>query len=253
VFNDAAPAYFALIMAAAAAAAAAGPVRHAGRTAQAFLLLMVPMLTLAILFGLGGVKAAYLLPVARRELRGALVGALPYLDVMSACVYFLFLMGPVAPDRRGERRAFLWTGGLGLLFFGGALVTQGSLSAETVADVQYPFFIMIRNIETFGVVERAEPLIVAVWVFGDFIFFAAVFRILAELFGKTVNRPAGAGRARAAAWCAAALTLAVALALPADMFELERWSELYVPAANMFFTLAVLPAVYAIGRVRGRF
>ena len=111
------------------------------------------------------------------------------------------------------------------------------------------FFMVIRNIRVFGVIERAEAVVVAVWIVTDFIFLSSVLMIAAEIW-KTV---AGVKRRTFFVLPCAALSGAAAFLVAGNAFAFQRWSDFIVPAVNLLLAAVLIPAVMAVGKLRRRY
>lgn len=248
VYSTGTAAFFCTVMIAVAAIAASCRCRTVVRAAQAIAPIVIAALAFVAVFGAADIKAENLLPVEPGDAGNVLAGALPYINIISGFVSFAFLAGHIDRQPGAARSLCKWIVLVLALLFIMSFVTIGALSATLVQKLQQPFFIMIRNINVFGTVERTEPIIIAVWVFADFIFLALLLKMITTLFGKVTARPIKAS----AAWAAAALTLAVSLLFTDGALEMKKFSEYIIPAINFFIVLIALPLVCVIGKLRKR-
>ena len=134
-----------------------------------------------------------------------------------------------------------------------SLAVVGSFGAALSSSLSWPFFSLVRNLVFFRSIERAEALVVALWVFPDFLivslFLRAAYEALSLSFGRRL-RPL-AERRYALPLCAAAASAFALLAAP-DAAALALLSRTIIPAANLFFSLVFLPAVLLTGKAKGR-
>ena len=98
----------------------------------------------------------------------------------------------------------------------------------------------------FHSLERIEALLVALWIFSDFLLTAALLlvvrRCLAPLCGEKPWLGAAIG--------APALLIGCLLAPEAAAFE--RLSSRWIPVANAAVCLLLIPGVYVLGKLRKR-
>ena len=242
------------------AGALAGPraLARVGRMLLPFVLGGMLVLLAAALFGL---KTDNLWPLHPADLPGLARGALVPVDLVAGAAAVLCF--PARPDTqtRGTQRALsLWMLGLCGLLTLLALAVAGRFGHELTAELSRPFFVLVRTLRFFRTLERVEALVVMLWIFPDFLaaslFLRAGARCLYRLLGGgEENSPAARARLRderPLVWPGAAAVVGLALLLAPDAVRLERWSQAIVPAANLVFCFALLPAVYLLARAKER-
>ena len=168
VYPSASPGFFIPPVLGVCTLAASGRLRYAFRCGTVLLLLFAGTLLLIYLLALPSVKLSCLWPLRLREPGKLALAALPAADVMSPWVYFTFLRGYVREDERALTRG--WKG-MSAAVLGATLLlicTLGVLGPELSARQAYPFFVMIKNLSVFHVIQRIEPLVVTVWLMTDF-------------------------------------------------------------------------------------
>lgn len=238
--------------------AALSPLRSLARASELFRWLLILALVPILLLGTLEIDAKSLFPIYLSDAVPVLEGALP---ALGAGAFLIVNMGFL--DRGpGKFRRGRFGLSAGLLMFLVIAVTLGHFGPELTGRLTYPFFALVRNTSVFGITERIEALVTALWVFSDFVLFT--FSIAA---GASCLRSAlGAGqdglderrgplelrRGRWALWLCAVSAAAVAVFIAPDSASLKLVSELIAPGLNliMLFGLA-LPALI-IGRIRGK-
>lgn len=234
---------FILPLGLAAGAAGAGDLRRLARTARLVLPLMVGAIALTLLFSLPSLRADNLFPPAGRDLRPLLRGALPTLDVAGLVLVLLFFFsGDLAPGGR-FRQIALRIALLGALMAALTAAVIGAFGHELTARLAQPYFSLVRDLVFFRSLERMEALLVALWIFSDFL-------LTASLLLAARRCLSAAGAELRPAWLPAApvLLLACLLAPEAERFALlsQRW----VPLSNALVCLLLVPGVYLLGRLR---
>ena len=237
---------FILPLGIAAAFAGAGDTRRLVRCAKLVLPLPVGAAALTLFFALPEIHADNLLPIAGQPLLPILKGTLPTLDVAALILVLLLFLSDGLTGEGGYRSVAERIALLGALMAALTAAVIGAFGHELTARLAQPYFSLVRNLVFFHSLERIEALLVALWIFSDFLLTAALLlvvrRCLAPLCGEGTWLPAAVG--------VAALLTACLLAPEADAFA--RLSTRWVPAANAAVCLLLIPGVYALGKLRKR-
>lgn len=235
---------FIVPLALAAALAGAGDARRLARTARLVLPLMIAAVALTLCFSLPELRADNLLPLSRRDALPILRGTLPTLDVAGLILVLLFFLSDELTGACSYRSVAGRIALLGAMMAALVAAVIGSFGHELAAQLSRPYFSLVRNLVFFHSLERIEALLVALWIFSDFLLTAGLLlcarRCLPELGGKLPALIPGAG----------ALLIACLLAPEAESFT--RLSLRLVPALNAAVCLLLIPGVFALGKLRGR-
>lgn len=226
--------------------AARGKIKSLARTGQVFATIIIFMLAAVIVFSIKDVKKEYLLPVTYMDTGKILIAALPIIDILGGYAYFLFLDDHTIKQGHDLKTAIKWVSLLGVVIFMIVFVTIGNLSAQIVVKNTSPFFIMIRNIVIFGIVERIEAVVIALWVLCDFLYIAALLVICKKLSGKVT----GVKKVNKLLWPITAAVCVIAFFISKSVFQLRIYSEWIAPIGNTFLSFAVIPIILLIGRIR---
>ncbi len=229
--------------------AAVGLTKTLSRTAEVLMPILLAVIAVVLLSASPDVSAENLLPVTYRDFKDILYGAVPIFNVTAAFVYFLFLRGHVTKKTSMKRNVFPWLGILCLVAFAVTFFTLGTLGENLSITMENAFFMVIRNIKVFSVVERVESVVVAIWIVTDFVFLSAILMIVAEIW-KTVT---GVRRRAVFVWPSAILAGAAAFLIARDAFDFLKWSDFLVPAVNLVFTVALIPLTLAVGKLRKKY
>lgn len=259
IYLDAQPLMFVLVMLALALTAALGRVSALGRAAELFRPALIAVLAAVLLFALPEADPACLLPVTLPDALPVLRGAASTVDVGALIiVHSAFLDGfaPIEPGR-GRRSAALAAASCAMLALLTAAVV-GRFGAELTARISYPFFVLVRNTELFGAIERIEALVTALWVLPDFalsslaLIAGALCLRLALGYPATAEykKPLSLTSGRWSIPLVAAAALAVALTIAPNAGDLEFFSRSVVPYVNLAFCFGALPLALAVGLLR---
>ena len=165
---------------------------------------------------------------------------------MSVLLLLAFLSDRTEPGPLAApfNRAFLALGLLAALLCVTVVATFG---AKLTAEMHFPFFVMIRCIRIFRLLERVEALVVAQWVTTDFLLLGALLQAatgeLTLCFPKL-----GARRGAVALTCLALALLSGALCASTS-FSLRELSRTLVPIASAS-AAGVLVLAFVVGLLR---
>ena len=240
--------------------ASLSPPRALVRTARMLLPVLMGVLLLLLLVSLRQAEADNLLPLTGEDALPVLAGALPVAEVLLLGLYAPgFLLGGVGRRRGSFGALAYWLLGLALLLTALCAAVLGALGAEITARLSLPFFTLVRNLVFFRTLERMEALVVALWLFPDFLLSAlALFgaqhclRLLAGAapscgegrFGDLTNR-------RWMIWLGGAAAIAAGLLLAPDDAALTLWSERIIPIGQAA-AAGMIPIIYMVGTRKHR-
>lgn len=238
--------------------AALGSVRSIVRAAMIFCPLLIAVPFGASLLMLGDIDWAILVPVTAADLPTNGYAALQIANVISVLFFLSFLGNRLTEPLRP--RNFLWRLPLLLVLLGAMTVCcLGLFGPELTAKLRYPFFLLLRDLHALGPLERAEPVVIALWVFSDFVLLSLLLRIAADnlriCFGCPVEHsvPQAGFSLRRGRWLTVLVTLCavtVGLTIAPDTTRFVFFSEQVVPPANTLMTFAIPLLVLLIGALR---
>ena len=249
VYTGAQPWVFVCVMALLCALAAAGRLLPLTRAAMLFRPLMLGLIVLISLLTAKDLDLSLLQPLRTVERSAVAASALEIASLCSIAVFLSFSGGSLERPLRTRD----WAPWLAVLLGVIALMTVGCLcmfGPELTANMRYPYFMLVRDLTVLGALERLEPVVVALWVFSDFILISLLLHLAAGnvRFCLRPGRPRSAGGLLAALFAAAAA--AVALALPGSLSALNTLSEHTVPTLCALLAFGPLPPLLVIGILR---
>lgn len=254
VYPNTPPAFFILTMLLAALFASLLPLRATARTAGLFLVPIVPILVLVLFAALPAVRRENLLPLSPADLPGILGAVAAALDVLlwAVCAAAILLPGVRCGGAPYRRLLPALAAACGVLALLGA-DTVGCFGAALTQELSWPFFSLVRNLVFFRSIERIEALVVALWVFPDFLIAALFLRAARRALALSLGRRwALFADGRGASFLCAGAAAAFALFAAPDGKTLSLLSGTLIPGVSLFFALVFFPALLGLGRLRGR-
>ena len=241
IYPNSGPTLFVLIMLLLCLLVSLGTLRAAARTAVIMRGILFAILALVMLFSLSNMDAGQLVPVGWRDTGPILLGAVPLAAVGAVSGCFSFLSGYVEKPKNAR-----WLIGIFLLFLALACLICMTVvcvfGPALTAEMTYPFFVMIRNISLFNLVPRIEAVVVATWVFADFMLCTMLLRCAHEAMRPIFSLPLPDDRplfsfqaGRWLLWVEAAAVFAVSLLFDLTPWQLMLWSEKRIPFISNCF------------------
>lgn len=248
VYQEGRPPAFIIITIFVAIVSASGTTKALVRTGEVLLPIIGLVLTFIILASIKDVKTEYLLPVTYRDTGKILLGSVPIIDIIGAQAYFMFLAGGVTDRELIKKKSVKWLIINMICVFAIMIVTVGFCAPELTLKFHNAFFMVIRNISVFGIIERIEALIIAVWILTDFMLISSLLMIIGELMKNIIK----SAKRRPFVIVSGIITAIIALYIASNAFTLLIYSDFFVPAVNMVFTFVIIPAVLITGLIRGK-
>ena len=217
--------------------AAMGPLRYAVRSAVVLMLLFVCALIAVNLLAVPNIKLQYLLPVNVLKPGRLLLSAVPVVNVLSSWVNFSFLRDRVVEDGNVMRRSAGYLVLLILMVILLLVTTVGILGPELCLRHQFPFFIMIKNLTFFNVIERIEPVVVMIWLLTDYV--CITMQLISA--GEALRNVFEIGKRAHYIFPISFAMLAVSFVIAKDAFRFMRVSNVVIPIINLCIVFILLP------------
>jgi len=221
---------------------ALGKLRTAGRCALVLMLFFTVVLALSCAVALPSLRWDYVWPPDFSRAGDIALGALPVMDVLSPWALLSFLRGRVSRDENCRNRAWrcmLFLAGLTVLLL---LATIGDLGPALALRQQYPFFVMVKNLRLFDLLERFDAMVVGIWVITDYVLLGML------LLSSSAALQSLSGSRHRQVWvppCAGGMLLAAFL-VARNAFSFAAFSERIVPGVNLALVFVLLPVLSLI-------
>ncbi len=248
---------FLLVMLALCMLAALGTLRATARTAVILRAILLLALALVSLFAVSNVTWKNLVPVDLSDAPGILLGAWPIFTVGGAAALFSFLSGYVEPTEKPAKWVVLPLAIFSVVACLLCMEAVGTFGAALTAHLSYPFFTMIRDVSLFGLAQRIEAVVIALWVFADFVLCTLLLRCAHEAlrtvcgYPKSENLPLfSPRRGRWLLWLEAPAVWACGHFIAASSQQFSAWSQTRIPLLMNLFVFAGFPLILLVGRLR---
>ena len=236
---------------------ALGQFKSLARSAMLFRPLLLGVFIVVLALAVKSVDLKGDLAITAAQLPASLLAGVVAANCFSTAVFLAF-----AFDRtRGEAKAApycIWILVALLVIEVLCVTTIGTFGAEMSAKLNHPFFLLVRNTTLFGALDRIEALIIALWVFADFVLISSLIHIAAsnlrKVFGcrEDTQKPRlfDMRRGRFITVLCAAAACGVGIAIAPTAFSLELISAKIVPGINLLLAFVILPPILLVGKLR---
>lgn len=239
--------------------AALGTMRATARAAVILRAILLLALVIVSVFALSNLSMKNLFPLRLSDAPGVVLGAWPIFTVGGAAALFSFLNAYVDPAEKPRR----WSvPPLALFAAASALVcfaSVGTFGASLTTRLGYPFFTMIREVSLFDLNQRIEAVVIALWVFADFILCTMLLRCAHEALRTVFGLPKPEGGpffclrgGRWMLWLEAGIVYACSHVISASSDRYLYWAQALVPLFMNLFVFGGFPLVWIAARVRKR-
>ena len=238
---------FMAVLALLALLAGAGRLKVLARCAQIIAPVLGGVFALAFLFCLPTLDGHALWPVTA-DARAVGRGCVPMLCTLSAGVFPAFLAGETEPG--AQRVSFvlplMTLAGLGTALCAAAV---GAFGPELTGQMQYPFFVLLRGIRVFDLLERVEALIVVQWAAADFLLMGTLIHLAVRCLSLALRGRGRASGPYTAGLCVLGAFLCGRLCAGSS-FGLRELGMHVVSPVNGALILILLPLCRAVGYLR---
>lgn len=260
VYPGAGPALFVVITMLLCLVAAMGRLCPIARSAMLFRPLLCGVFVAVFLLTMRDFSLQLLFPVTAADIAPAALASLQISNVLSVGGVVVFFTDQLSrPFRREDRPVLQVLAMLGLVL----LMTVSCLAMfgpKLTTNMTYPFFMLVRDLSVLGSLERAEPVVIALWVLSDFVMLSLLLQAAGKNLrfclgfrdGAAVSSPLCLRRGRWLLPLCALLAAAGAILLPGDIGVFRLLSEHLVPTVNAAFAFALPGVVLVIGLLRKR-
>ena len=149
-----------------------GRISTFGRFSEVFLELFILIFIFIVLTSASNINLTNFWPVTTHDAKGIAKGILKGTNVFNMFTFAMFLGDKITDKDKIKKTgtlAAIVTGIIGLI---GVTVTLGTFGKDLLPTLSQPFFMSLKVISLFGVLERIEAVFITFWVVADFVLIA---------------------------------------------------------------------------------
>jgi len=135
------------------------------------------------------IRMDYLLPISTIHLMDTIIASINVIAVGGNIVLVLFFADKLGISTTKKQKQKLWMGVLVfvVLAFFVSLITIGITGAALTADLPFPFYITVKSLSFFNLLERFEVIVTLICVLSDFIAICVFTIIIVRCFEWLFN------------------------------------------------------------------
>ncbi len=226
---------------------ARGRLRAFGRLGEMCMTILLVVLILAVIFATSRMDVRRVLNVTASDVGASFPSVLPCISMMGIAMYSGFLWPEIRLQEKNNVKVIVrWLVFFSLFLTVLQIAVLGTLGIELVPHLQFPLFHMIKNISVFGVLERLEPIVIALWVATDYIFVG----ILAILSAKLLKFLFQLKSAKAMLTPILLIVFVGSLLITSSSFALKEFTRTVVRAGDIVLCFGVPLLALITGKVR---
>ncbi len=145
-----------------------GNIKSYGRFAEVMLELFGVVLAFICLTVLPNIEIKNLWPVITSDTKNILLASTQSTGLFSIFTFSMFIGNKIEDKDKIKKYGIVAAIATGIIGAIGTAITTGIFSAEVVASLSQPFFMALKVINVFGVLERIEAIFITFWIVADF-------------------------------------------------------------------------------------
>ena len=181
-----------------------------------------------------------LLPVTVSDADNIIVGAIPIINVIGIGTYAAFIK--TGNEKAGGYKTVIL---IAFIIMAIIVVTLGTMGEELIGSLRHSFFVMLRDIEFAGALERIEAAVIITWVITDLVFVTVLFKICIEIW-NAVNKKENKIKN---IFFTATISFFVAVFIINNAFSMHFISGILIPFINILVVYVMLPLVLVVGKI----
>jgi spore germination protein (amino acid permease) len=247
IYPSVEPAFFVIVMLAVIAFSVyKGGFTVIARMGEIILPVLVVSFLLLCALASQNIKLSRLTPVSYLDIVPA-VKASSSVSGVQAHLSMLFLLGNFINNKEKIGKYCTLIALLYMLLAIVLIVTVvGALGAETAANAPLSFLTTVKLISLFESIERIEPVVVILWILSDFLLISVLLISLLNMFQSLVKL----SKTRNFIVIILIVIYFIARMLGRNMFEVQRFLELFLTPAMIIFGYLLPLVVFITGKVR---
>ena len=237
---------FILVLLAMAFIVAKGSLRTFGRVSEICMKLLAVVIVLVLLFATSNVSFSRVMAVAPQDAGAALRSVPICMSIMGITIFGAFLGPSIRKEPKSGRKMAKWLILFLLLITVMQIVVLGALGIELTTHLQFPLFILVKNIALFGVLERMESIVVALWVIADFatvgLMATSALALLKQIFNMKSSKQMISPILM--------IVFTMSILIATSSFALREFGQNFVRIGELILCFVVPAAAVIVGKIR---
>lgn len=226
---------------------ARGRISNFGRFAEIFFELFVIIIVFVVIASASNFELKNVWPINREEITGIPSAILRGTSIFGTLTVGMFLGNKIEDRKNIKKYGIMATVVIGIIGLIGIFVTLGTFGKDLLPTLAQPFFMALKVISVFGVIERIESVFITFWVVADFILITYNILIASNICKQRFKLT----KRRIAVTPLVFITFILAMLIANNFFALQILFTKFMANINLIFGLAVPLVTYIIAKARG--
>ena len=223
-----------------------GRISNFGRFAELFLELFVLVFIFILLTASSNINIRNFWPITIYDSKGISLAVLKGTNVFNMFTFAMFL-GDKITDKENIKKtgtmAAIFTGIIGLI---GIVVTLGTFGKDLLPTLSQPFFMALKVISLFGVLERIEAIFITFWVVADFVLIAYNILVASNICKQKFKLT----KRRLAVTPIVFIVFILSMIIANSYFSLQQLFINYMSEINLFICLGIPILTLGVAKIR---
>lgn len=223
-----------------------GRISNFGRFAELFVELFILVFIFILLTAASNFDVTNFYPITTYDAKGIGIAVLKGTNVFNMFTFAMFL-GNKIRDKENIKKtgsyAAIFTGVIGLI---GVVVTLGTFGKDLLPTLSQPFFMALKVISLFGVLERIEAIFITFWVVADFVLIAYNILVASNICSTKFKL----SKRRIAVTPIVFIIFILAIIIANNYFTLQMLFINYLSYFNLIICLGIPFLTYGIAKLR---
>lgn len=226
---------------------ARGRISNFGRFAELFFELFVIIILFVVTSSASNFEIKNVWPINREEISGILWAVLRGTSIFGTLTVGMFFVEKIEDRDNIKKYGIISSIVIVIIGLIGIFVTLGTFGKDLLPTLAQPFFMALKVISVFGVIERIESVFITFWVVADFILITYDIIIVSNICKQRFKLT----KRRIAVTPLVFIIFVLAMLIANNFFALQILFTKFMANINLIFGLAVPLVTYVVAKARG--
>lgn len=226
---------------------ARGRISNFGRFAEIFFELFIIIIVFVVIASSSNFELKNVWPINRQELMGIPNAILRGTSIFGTLTVGMFFADKIEDRQNIKKYGIISSVVIVIIGLVGIFVTLGTFGKDLLPTLAQPFFMALKVISVFGVIERIESVFITFWVVADFILITYDIIIASNICKQRFKLT----KRRIAVTPLAFIIFILSMLIANNFFALQILFTKFMANINLIFGLAIPLITYLVAKARG--
>ncbi len=226
---------------------ARGRISNFGRFAEIFFELFLIIIVFVVIASASNFEIKNVWPVNKQEIMGIPRAILRGTSIFGTLTIGMFFTEKIEDRKNIKKYGIIASVVIAIIGLIGVFVTLGTFGKDLLPTLAQPFFMALKVISVFGVIERIESIFVTFWVVADFILITYNIIVASNICKQRFKLT----KRRIAVTPLVFIIFIFAMLIANNFFALQMLFTKFMANINLIFGLAVPLITYVVAKARG--